>query len=165
MRTAFNIYRTLGKFLEEVDAAAHVQGKGPEDKSIDANFRSGVYLGVGLSNLILSMMPSRLLSLIELFGYKGDRYIGLQLLNRAGGWTKESDEPSVSYGMYRPLIHRVNIIQVDTEQEGVRRTICDMALLIFHLVFSSFTFEGVDMSMAEKILNYNIKRYPNGTSL
>lgn len=49
------------------------------------------------------------------------------------------------------------------EQEGVRRTICDMALIIFHLVFSAFTFEGVDMSMAEKILNYNIKRYPNGS--
>ena len=38
-----------------------------------------------------------------------------------------------------------------------------MALIIFHLVFSAFTFEGVDMSMAEKILNYNITRYPNGT--
>ncbi len=37
-----------------------------------------------------------------------------------------------------------------------------MALLIFHLVFSSFTFEGVDMSMAEKIISYNIERYPNG---
>lgn len=37
-----------------------------------------------------------------------------------------------------------------------------MSLIIFHLVFSAFTFEGVDMSMAEKILNYNIKRYPNG---
>jgi hypothetical protein len=48
------------------------------------------------------------------------------------------------------------------EQEGVRRTICDMALIIFHLVFSAFTFEGVDMSMAEKIINYNLKRYPNG---
>ena len=48
------------------------------------------------------------------------------------------------------------------EQEGVRRTICDMSLVIFHLVFSGFTFEGVDMGMAEKIIKYNIKRYPNG---
>ena len=39
-----------------------------------------------------------------------------------------------------------------------------MALIIFHLVFSAFTFEGVDMGMAEKIINYNIKRYPNGPS-
>ncbi|KIP02601.1 hypothetical protein PHLGIDRAFT_130658 [Phlebiopsis gigantea 11061_1 CR5-6] len=144
MRTAFNTYRQLGRYLEEMDAAAQAVGK-KEDTSIDAHFRSGVYLGVGMSNLILSIMPSRLLALIELFGYKGDRHIGLQMLYKAGGWTKEADEPAVG-----------------SAQEGVRRTICDMALIIFHLVFSAFTFEGIDMSMAEKILNYNIKRYPNG---
>ena len=98
MRTAFNIYRQLGKFLEEVDAAAQAAGKGPEDTSIDAHFRSGVQLGVGMSNLLLSMMPSRLLALIELFGYKGDRQIGLQTLYKAGGWTKDSDLPSISTG-------------------------------------------------------------------
>ncbi|GJE96162.1 hypothetical protein PsYK624_123550 [Phanerochaete sordida] len=141
MRTAFNTYRLLSKFLEEADAAA----QGGIDTSIDAHFRSGVYLGVGMSNLILSMMPSRLLALIELFGYKGDRHIGLQTLYKAGGWTQDSDEPRIGF-----------------EQEGVRRTICDMFLIIFHLVFSGFTFEGVDMRMAEKIINYNITRYPNG---
>ena len=40
-----------------------------------------------------------------------------------------------------------------------------MALLIFHLVLSSFTFEGVDIRMAQKILDYHIQRYPNGASL
>ena len=45
------------------------------------------------------MMPGRLLSLIELFGYKGDRKVGLQLLYRAGGWRKGSSEgPGVSKG-------------------------------------------------------------------
>lgn len=37
-----------------------------------------------------------------------------------------------------------------------------MGLIIFHLIFSSFTHDGVDMGMAEKIITYNIKRYPNG---
>lgn len=37
-----------------------------------------------------------------------------------------------------------------------------MALIVFHLVFSAFTFEGVDMGMAEKILTYNSRQYPNG---
>lgn len=46
--------------------------------------------------------------------------------------------------------------------EGVRRTICDIVLLIFHLVLSSFTFDGVDIAMAQKILDWNLKRYPNG---
>ena len=94
MRTAFNTYRQLGKFLEEVDAAA----PGGTDTSIDAHFRSGVYLGVGMSNLILSILPSRLLALIELFGYKGDRQTGLEMLYKAGGWTQESSEPSIGVG-------------------------------------------------------------------
>ena len=47
-------------------------------------------------------------------------------------------------------------------QEGVRRSICDMSLLIFHLVLSTFTFEGVDIDIADKILRWNLKRFPNG---
>jgi hypothetical protein len=50
-------------------------------------------------------------------------------------------------------------------EEGVRRSLCDMALLIFHLVLSSFTFDGVDLSMAQKVLEWNLKRYPDGLSL
>ena len=39
-----------------------------------------------------------------------------------------------------------------------------MALLIFHLVLSSYTFAGVDIKMAQNILDWNLKRYPNGAS-
>ncbi|KZT18713.1 hypothetical protein NEOLEDRAFT_121846 [Neolentinus lepideus HHB14362 ss-1] len=140
MRTTINIYRQLGKYLEAVDTEA-----GGHDASIDADFRTGVYLGVGMSNLVLSMMPGRLLTIVELFGYKGDRQTGLEYLMKSGGWTKESPEPSVP-----------------TEKEGLRRSICDAALLVFHLVLSSFTFEGVDIEMAQKILDWNLIRYPNG---
>ncbi|KAI0365839.1 hypothetical protein BV20DRAFT_972565 [Pilatotrama ljubarskyi] len=145
MRTTINIYRQLGKYVEAMDAEAQANGLGPEDPAIDVHFRSGVYLGVGMSNLILSLMPSKLLTIVELFGYKGDRHSGLAYLQKAGGWSAESDTPAVGI-----------------EQEGLRRTICDMALLIFHLVLSSFTFEGVDIRMAQKILDYHIQRYPNG---
>jgi hypothetical protein len=48
------------------------------------------------------------------------------------------------------------------EQEGMRRTICDIFLLVFHLVLSSFTFKGVDIDMADKIVRWNLKRYPEG---
>jgi len=56
------------------------------DPSIDTHFRSGVYLGLGMSHLALSLMPGKLLALVELFGYRGDRKLGLELLERAGGW-------------------------------------------------------------------------------
>jgi tetratricopeptide (TPR) repeat protein len=141
MRATITIYKNLGKFIQHVDSL-HPKG---HDPSIDVHFRSGVDLGNGLSNIILSLLPSRLLTIIELFGYKGDRDLGLELLARVGGWTKDSDEPSVS-----------------AKEEGLRRTICDMGLLLFHLVISSFTFEGIDLKMAKKVLDWNLKRYPSG---
>jgi len=92
------VYRQLGKYIDQMDAEAQARGEGPEDKSIDVHFRSGVYVGVGLSHIIISLMPARLATLVELFGYKGDRHFGLELLQKAGGWTKHSSEPAVSQG-------------------------------------------------------------------
>jgi len=37
-----------------------------------------------------------------------------------------------------------------------------MCLLMFHLVLSGMTFNGVDINMAEKVLKWNLHRYPNG---
>ncbi|EPS94824.1 hypothetical protein FOMPIDRAFT_1152789 [Fomitopsis schrenkii] len=144
LRTTINIYRQLGQFIEAADAEARARGEA-EDATIDPHFRSGVCLGVGMSNVILSLMPSKVLTIIELFGYKGDRHAGLAYLMKPGGWSKDEPEPAVG-----------------VEEEGLRRPICDMALLLFHLVFSSLTFDGIDIGMAQKILDYHQKRYPNG---
>ncbi|KAL1732546.1 hypothetical protein EV714DRAFT_206570 [Schizophyllum commune] len=138
MRTIMNSYRQLAKFIEAMDE----EGRADE---VDKHFRSGVYLGIGASNLILSLMPARLLTIVELFGYKGDRKFGLEMLQKAGGWTADSKEPLIS-----------------AKDEGLRRSISDMVLLMFHLVLSGFTFDCVDLSMAEKVLEWNLKRYPDG---
>ncbi|KAG5634747.1 hypothetical protein H0H81_000907 [Sphagnurus paluster] len=147
MRTTIGIYRQLGAFIEEADAAYTATlpsaDADKEDPSIDVHFRSGVYLGLGLFNIILSLMPGKLAALGELFGYHGDRQLGLEMLMRAGGWGTGA-EP------------------VSTADEGVRRSVSDMVLLIFHLVLSSFTVEGVDIGVAGRILEWNLKRYPNG---
>jgi len=99
MRTMIGIYRQLGQFLDVVDAEAAARGEGPVDMSIDPHFRSGVYLGVGLSHIILSLMPGKLMTLVELFGYRGDRKLGLELLMKAGGWTYEQDQPLINASM------------------------------------------------------------------
>ncbi|KAK0191720.1 hypothetical protein F5146DRAFT_929724 [Armillaria mellea] len=141
MRTSLNIYRLLYKYIKIMDDASP---KG-YDNTIDEHFRTGVYLGAGVSMLILSLLPSRIIAIVEIFGYHGDRHEALAILGKAGGWTLESDEPT---------------IPVSTE--GLRRSLCDMALIVFHLVISSFTFEGVDVHMADKMIRWHAKRYPNG---
>ena len=163
LKTIIGIYRELGEFIEAMDAEAQARGE-PEDQSIDADFRSGVYLGVGCTHLILSLMPGKILAIVELFGYKGDRMAALAYLNKCGGWSSDSDEPSISKGS---LILRFCtwVLISDPEHEGIRRSISDMCLLIFHLVLSGFTFNGIDINMAQKVLDWNLKRYPNGMSL
>lgn len=80
-----------------MDAEARARGE-PEDQSIDADFRSGVYLGVGCSHIILSMMPGKILTIVELFGYKGDRMTGLAYLNKNGGWSSDDEQLPVPKG-------------------------------------------------------------------
>ncbi|KZS95551.1 hypothetical protein SISNIDRAFT_452213 [Sistotremastrum niveocremeum HHB9708] len=141
MRTSISIYRALGKYLEAVDAEA----PNGHDTSIDNDFRSGVLLGIGMTSLVLSLLPTRVISIVELFGYKGNRKEALEMLGKPGGWDTDGDEPLIG-----------------VNEEGVRRPICDMALLMFHLVMSSFTFNGIDIDKAAKILQWNLKRYPTG---
>lgn len=189
MRTTMTIYRSLATFIDDADAAyaSSLSSSSPsspstpstpsksksnskpqarvEDPSIDAHFRSGVYLGIGMSNIILSLMPGKLATLVELFGYKGDRMFGLKMLMRAGGWGEGERmvEACKCFSSFRSILLRIRFLMVDVAEEGVRRSICDMTLLIFHLVLSSFTFEGVDISVAQKVLDFNLDRYgPKG---
>jgi hypothetical protein len=98
LRAGFIIFSRLCEFLDHADAQAAARGEGPEDKSIDPHFRSGVLLGSAVSSLALSFMPVRLKALADLFGYHGDRHEGLRRLYRAGGWNHESDEPEIDAG-------------------------------------------------------------------
>ena len=40
-----------------------------------------------------------------------------------------------------------------------------MSLVIFHLFLSGFTHDGVDVMMAQKIVDWNLKRYPEGNRI
>jgi len=85
---------------------------------------------------------------MEVFGFTGDRVYALKTLQRAGLW---SSDPKVKKpGM--PI-----------KEEGIRRQVCDMVLLFHHLVISTYLpVAGVDISMADKVLHYNLERYPEG---
>lgn len=114
MRNAYACYRNLAKYVEEAD----VNGK---DTSIDEDFRSGVFLGNGMISMILSLLPSTVLKIMEVFGFTGDRDYALKTLMKGGGWTKGVRQPSTL-----------------PSEEGIRRQFCDMMLLSYHLVISSY---------------------------
>lgn len=46
----------------------------------DARLRGAVYFGYGLMNIIMSLIPPKLMKLANLFGFRGDRRVGLETL-------------------------------------------------------------------------------------
>ncbi|WFD23897.1 hypothetical protein MEQU1_002591 [Malassezia equina] len=136
LRAAYGDYRSLLKYVEWAEK---------NGTATDEDFRSGVFLGAGCISLILGLLPSRVLKIMEVFGYEGSVPVGLSLLQRAAGWT-DSSTP-------QRTIHT----------EGIRSPICDMTLLMYHLVVSTFLpVPGVDVGFAEKVLLYHLERYPKG---
>ncbi|CAG8745827.1 8292_t:CDS:1, partial [Ambispora leptoticha] len=155
IRNSYVIFRNLAKFIECV--------KDDEDITnfeVDSHFSSGVSLGIGIFHLILSILPPGILKIIHFVGVTNDRSLALRTLESCGGWN------------YDPLNHAKcssdghknhNNPEIDKENEGLRRPFCDLALLAYHLVISSLVpVADVDLSLASKILNYNLQRYPNG---
>ncbi|CED85534.1 S-adenosylmethionine decarboxylase [Phaffia rhodozyma] len=141
MRTSQGIYRTLNTYIEAAD-----KSHGGHDPTIDRDLRSGVELGTGMSALMLSMMPGKVVKIAEVFGFQGSRRYALDKLAESGGWTSDSDRPAVL-----------------KDQEGVRRPLSDMCLMLFHLVISSLLpVTDVDVKFGEKIMWYNVERFPRG---
>ncbi|CAE6377071.1 unnamed protein product [Rhizoctonia solani] len=150
IRSVVAIYRTLNSFLEEFDEQIPSKKSKYEIKEIDTDFRSGVYLGMGMCLLVFSLIPSRVVIFADLLGYKGDRIEALKLLRKAGGWG--GVDGSADPNQRTPRIPK--------EEGGVRRPLCDLVLIVFHLVMSGFTREGVDVHEAENIVEWNLQHYP-----
>ncbi|SNX87831.1 related to CSR1 - phosphatidylinositol transfer protein [Melanopsichium pennsylvanicum] len=149
LRAAYFQVRELFKFVEAVDAEAEeaeVSGKRSNAVHLDQDFRSGVYLGNAVCSLVLSMLPTKTLKIMEGFGFVGDRKFSLDLFARAGGWSKSKPLPTIS-----------------ADEEGVRRPLCDIVILMYHLWISSYIpVTELDFEFADKVLSWNLVRFPNG---
>jgi hypothetical protein len=96
-RTLLRTYERLYKFIKIADTTAAQHGL-PKDHDIDEDFRSGVCLGMGLINIIFSLIPKRLLTLLNFMGYSSDQMLGLELLYEPGGWRKDDYLPTMRPG-------------------------------------------------------------------
>ncbi|VDK71695.1 unnamed protein product [Dibothriocephalus latus] len=95
LRECYRCYRTCWKIHTNKD-----WGNSPSRAAFDC----GVHMGVGAFNLLLSLLPSSVLSVLEIVGFSGDREIGLKLL-RDGAKIKD----------------------------GVRDPLCTLIILVFDL--------------------------------
>ncbi|XP_008315392.1 tetratricopeptide repeat protein 39B [Cynoglossus semilaevis] len=107
--------------------------KDMEKRSTYVHFKGGVNMGIGSFNLMLSLLPSRVLRLMEFLGFSGDRDLGLSLLREGAA------------------------------SDSLRSILSALTLLMFHLYITVIlgTGEG-DLTEAETLLQPYTEKFPNG---
>lgn len=101
----------------------------------DNNSVGGVYFGIGTTNVLLSILPSKILKIIAVLGIKGDRQLGFECLQRA------------------------------IEGEGVRAPLAQLFVLMFHSLLVSFapSFSLDSLDKMKVLLNNALTQYPSSS--
>ncbi|XP_012666917.1 tetratricopeptide repeat protein 39A [Otolemur garnettii] len=122
-----NSYQTYKELDSLVQSSHYCKGENHR------HFEGGVKLGVGAFNLTLSMLPTRILRLLEFVGFSGNKDYGLlQLEEGAAG-------------------------------HSFRAVLCVMLLLCYHTFLTFVLGTGnVNIEEAEKLLKPYLNRYPKG---
>lgn len=150
VRSSYNTYKTLQKYLNNVRDDA-ILGKDISSCGLDDHFTSGVSLGVGLFNLMISLLPNSVMKLVEFIGFTSDRAFGMETLEAVGGWEEYTG------------LHFSELPPPQEPDEGLRRQFCDMTLMMYHIILSKLIpLSDVNEELSDRILAYNLKMYPDG---
>lgn len=127
IRTSFQIYKECQNVL---NAAQDVDGQSDAFRQ----FEGGVKLGVGSFNLMLSLLPQRILRLLEFIGFSGNRSFGLSQLREGAS------------------------------SQSLRSILSALTLLFYNTYVSLIlgTGEG-NLAEAEALLEPYRHKYPNGS--
>ncbi|XP_019270998.2 LOW QUALITY PROTEIN: tetratricopeptide repeat protein 39B [Panthera pardus] len=127
IRTSYQIYKECLSIL-------HVIQKNKVEQQFFYEFEGGVKLGIGAFNLMLSLLPARIIRLLEFIGFSGNRELGLlQLQEGASG-------------------------------RSMRSPLCCLTILAFHTYISLILGTGeVNVLEAESLLAPFLQQFPNGS--
>ncbi|KAJ2076858.1 hypothetical protein H4R24_005466 [Coemansia sp. RSA 988] len=160
VRSAYATYRNCFAYIQD----AYANGE-----RLDDHFVSGTYLGMGVFNLVLSMLPAKLLRFIELVGFSADRRLGLELLAIAAGWradplTADLMGPPPSFadaslngksGDGTSKIHPCGY--------GLRSEFCTLVLLGYHVFLCSDLYLGYpNFPLVDVVLRRSLQQHPEG---
>ncbi|KAL8203134.1 UNVERIFIED_CONTAM: Tetratricopeptide repeat protein 39B [Gekko kuhli] len=96
-------------------------------------FEGGVQLGIGAFNLMLSLLPGRILRLLEFIGFSGNRELGLQQLREGASGA------------------------------SLRAILCSFTLLLYHTYVSLILGTGEsNLLEAEALLQPYLQKFPKG---
>uniref|UniRef100_UPI0037E96467 tetratricopeptide repeat protein 39B-like n=1 Tax=Semicossyphus pulcher TaxID=241346 RepID=UPI0037E96467 len=125
--------RNSYQIFKDCQSLANITKDMEKQTSTHVHFRGGVSMGIGSFNLMLSLLPSRVLRLMEFLGFSGDRELGLSELRQGAG------------------------------SHSLRSILSTLTLLMYHLYITVIlgTGEG-NLSEAETLLAPYTQKFPNG---
>jgi len=124
IRSCYQSYKTCVEMLEHRDW---------KNETLKKHFESGVLLGVGTFNLLISILPGRVLKLLEFVGFSGNRDVGYNKLEEG-----------------RKL------------ERSVRGPMCSLALIGYHIIIRYALGKGCqDLDYVCKVMAPMLKAYPN----
>ncbi|XP_051921348.1 tetratricopeptide repeat protein 39B [Hippocampus zosterae] len=126
IRSSYQIYKDCHNVLD----AAHDRSSQSDSRR---QFEGGVKLGVGSFNLMLSLLPQRILRLLEFIGFSGNREFGLSQLREG------------------------------TRGSSLRSILCTLTLLFYHTYVTLVLGSGEgDLAEAQALLEPYLHKYPQG---
>ncbi|XP_063929008.1 tetratricopeptide repeat protein 39B-like isoform X2 [Zophobas morio] len=124
IRSCYNSYKDCQQIL--------AKSQWGENSTI-VHFESGVKMGIGTFNLMISMLPSRVIKLLEFIGFSGNKQLGLHDLIEG------------------------------YKTDGLRQILCLMTLLGYNLiVLYVLSHQEGDIQLSEEILEKQLKKHPEG---
>ncbi|XP_075990891.1 tetratricopeptide repeat protein 39B-like isoform X2 [Anticarsia gemmatalis] len=121
IKTCYSSYKECAKILHK---------KKFDTEKSRLHFESGVRLGIATFNVMISLLPPRIISLLEFVGFSGNKALGLAELEAA------------------------------SKAPGMRSVLCDLTLLGYHLVICHFIGAPGDLQVCDQILKNQLKVYP-----
>ncbi|XP_070839804.1 tetratricopeptide repeat protein 39B-like [Chaetodon trifascialis] len=126
IRNSYQIYKNC-------QALSSVTADMEQQQDTHIHFRGGINMGIGSFNLMLSLLPSRVLRLMEFLGFSGDREVGLSELRQGAA------------------------------SNSLRSILSTLTLLMFHLYITVILGIGDgNLAEAEALLKPYTEKFPNG---
>ncbi|KAJ3079029.1 hypothetical protein HK102_004071 [Quaeritorhiza haematococci] len=167
-------YRFVEKVYEEEGTA------GFDRVGIDEHFVSGVCLTMGAFNLILSMLPGKVLKLFEMIGFTGDRKFALDRLETGARWPEMPMPMRGGPGGLGGIASSTTATQLQKNNSrkskefvlfpmpkatstsgGVRKFLCDLTLMGYHVMLSHMIpLPDADLPRARTMLTNTLRERP-----
>lgn len=99
-----------------------------QNDSSKIHFESGVRMGMGTFNLMISLLPGRVIKLLEFIGFSGNKQVGM------------------------------NDLIAGSRMAGIRQVLCVMTLLGYHLIVCYvLSHQEGDLAFCDNILTEQLK--------